>query len=139
MSRGLAGKSNVSVIITCVYLGVLAALLVGFASFVHTSFQPTKLSNPGVAALHLPAALALYPPPRLSYSPMLEAAADAELQSASRMAAAEAVQREPAGKSPAPKMSKQTASRHRDPLPAQYVMTPTQFHSYGYVGPGERR
>ncbi len=137
MSRGFAKTSSVSAIIAYVYLGILAALLVGFASFVRTSFQPTTLSNPGVAAYQVPAALALYPPPRLYSSPVPEVAADAELQPASSPAVAEAVQREPAGKGPTRKKSKQAASRLRDP-PAQYVMTPTQFHSYGYVGPGER-
>jgi hypothetical protein len=138
MSRGLAGKSNVSVIITYVYIGSLAALLVGFAAFVRTSFQPTRLANPGVAAFHVSAALAVYPPPPLYSSPVPEVAADAELQAASSATVAEAVQREPAGKSPARKKSKRTASRLRD-RPAQYVMTPSQFQSYGYVGPGERR
>jgi hypothetical protein len=138
MSRGLARKSNVSVVITYVYLGMLAALFVGFASFVHASFQPTRLPNPGVAAYHVPAALALYPSPPLYSSPAPEMAADADLQPASSPTVAEAVQREPAGKSPARKKSKRTASRLRD-RPAQYVMTPTQFQSYGYVRPGERR
>jgi hypothetical protein len=140
MSRGLARESNVSVIITYLYLGIVAALLAGVASFIHTSFQPTRLPNPGVAAYHVPAALEHYPPPRLYSSPVPEVAADAELQPASSLTAesTEPVQREPARKSPARKKSKQTASRLRDP-PAQYLMTPTQFHSYGYVGPGERR
>jgi hypothetical protein len=118
----------------------LAALLAGVASFVHTSFQPTRLPNPGVSAYHVPAALELYPPPRHYSSPVLEVDADAELPPASSLAAAstEPVQREPARKSPAPKKSKRTASRLRDP-PARYLMTYSQFHSYGYFGPGERR
>ena len=140
MSRGLARESNVSVIITYLYLGILAALLAGVASFIHTSFQPTRLPNPGAAVYHVPAALELYPPPGLYSSPAPEVAADAEPQPASSLTAAstEPVQREPAPKSPARKKSKQTASRLRDP-PVQYSMTPAQFHSYGYAGPGERR
>jgi len=122
------------------HLGILAALLAGVASLIHASFQPTRLPNLGVAAYHVPAALELYPPPRLYSSPAPEVAADVELQPASSLAATstESVQREPARKSPARKKSNQTASRLRDPR-AQYLMTPTQFHSYGYVGPGERR
>jgi len=140
MSRGLARKSSVSVILTYLYLGFLAALLAGGASFIHASFQPTKLSNPGVAAYHVPPALELYPLPRLYSSPAPEVADDAELQPASSLAAAsiEPVQGEPARKGPTRKKSKQAASRLRDP-PARYVMTPSQFYSYGYVGPGERR
>jgi hypothetical protein len=140
MSRGLARDSNVSVIITYLYLGVLAALVAGVVSFIVTSFQPTRLLNPGVAAYHVPAALELYPPPRLSSSPVPEIAADAELQPGSSLSAAstELAQPEPARKRPARNKSKQTAPRLRDP-PALYSMTPAQFHSYGYVGPGERR
>ncbi len=140
MSRGLTRKGNVSVIVSYLYLGGLAALLAGVAWFIHASFQPTKLSNPGLAAYHVPAALELYPPPPLYSSPVPEVAADAELQPASSLtAAANALaQSEPARKSPARKKSKQTAARLRD-APARYVMTPTQFNSYGYVGPGERR
>jgi hypothetical protein len=139
MSRGLARESSVSVIITYLYLGILAALFAGIASFIHTSFQPTRLPNPGVPAYHVPAALEFYPPPRLYSSPAPEVTADADLQPASSVTAAatEPVKREPAPKSPAPKKRKQTASRPRAP-PAQYLMTPTQFHSYAYVGPGER-
>ena len=140
MSRGLARESSVSVIITYLYLGILAALFAGVASFIHSSFQPTRLPNPGVAAYHVPAALELYPPPRLYSSPAPEITDDVKLQPASSVTAAsiEQVNREPAPKSPAPKKRKQTASRLRGP-PVQYSMTPTQFLSYGYVGPGERR
>ncbi len=140
MSRGSARERNVSVIITYLYLGFMAALLTGIAAFIHASFQPTRLQNPGVAAYHMPAALELYPPPRLYSSPTPEINADAEPQSASSVTAAstEPAQTEPARKSPARNKSKQTASRLRDP-PALYSMTPAQFHSYGYVGPGERR
>ena len=99
------------------------------------------LSNPGVAAYHVPVALELYPPPGLYYSsPAPEIDADAEPPPVSSVTAAsiEPVKREPAPKGPAPKKRKQTASRLRGP-PVQYSMTPAQFHSYGYAGPGERR
>ncbi len=140
MSRGFTRTSNVSFIITYLYFGILAALFAGVMSFIHSSFRPTKLSNPGVAAYHVPAALELYPLQGLSPSPVPAAAADAELEPASNLTAAstEPVQPEPARKSPAPKKGKQTAARVREP-PVQYLMTPAQFHSYGYVGPGERR
>jgi hypothetical protein len=140
MSRGLARKSSVSIIIIYLYLGILAALFAGVVSFIHASFQPTRLPNPGVAAYKVPAALELYPPPRRYSSPAPEIDADAEPQPVSNLTAAstEAVQPEPARKSPVPKKRKQTATRLRGP-PAQYSMTPTQFFSYGYVGPGERR
>jgi hypothetical protein len=126
--------------VTYLYLGILVALLAGVASYIHTSFRPTRLSNPGVAAYQVPATLELYPPPPLYSSPVPEIAADAELQPASRLTAAstEPAQPEPARQSPVRKKSTQTESRLRDP-PARYWMTPAQFHSYGYVGPGERR
>jgi hypothetical protein len=140
MSRGSARESSASAIIAYPYLGILAALFAGVGSFIHSSFQPISLPNPGVAAYHVPAALKLYPPPRLYSSPAPEIVADADLQPASSMSAAatEPVKREPAPKSPALMKRKQTASRLRGP-PVRYSMTPTQFLSYGYVGPGERR
>jgi hypothetical protein len=140
MSRGLARESSVSVVITYLYLGILAALFAGVVSFIHSSFQPIKLANPGMAAYHVPAALELYPPPRLYSSPAPEIDGDAEPQPASSNAAAstEPAQREPAPKSTAPKKRKQTASRLRGPPAPYYSMTPAQFFSYGYAGPGER-
>jgi hypothetical protein len=140
MSRGLPKENSVSIIITYLYLGILAAFLAGAASFIHTSFQPTRLPNPGVAAHDVPAALTVYPPPRLYSSPALEVAAEAEVQpvSTATVAPTQQIQREPSAKGPAPKKSKQTASRPRDP-PNQYFMTYTQFHSYGYSGLGYRR
>jgi hypothetical protein len=139
MARGLARESSVSVIITYLYLGILVALFAGIVSFIHNSFQPISLPNPGVAAYHVPAAVELYPPPRLYSSPAPEIDANAEPPPASSVttASTEPAQREPAPKSPAPKKHKQTASRLRAP-PAQYSMTPGQFFSFGYVGPGER-
>jgi hypothetical protein len=136
MSRGLPRESSVSIIITYLYLGILAALFASVASFIHTSFQPTRLPNPGVAAYHVPAPLALYPLPRVYSSPGPEVAADAELQPASSLTSAsnQQVEREPSPKGPAPKKSKQTASSPRDPR-NQYFMTYTQFHSYGYFRP----
>jgi hypothetical protein len=140
MSRGLSRESSVSIITTYLYLGILAALLAGVASFIHTSFQPTRLPNPGVSAYDVPAALAVYPPPRLYSSPALKVAADAEVQpvSSATVTPTQQIQREPSPKGPAQKKSKQTASRPRDP-PNQYFMTYTQFHSYGYSGLGYRR
>jgi hypothetical protein len=136
MSRGLTRESSVSVIITYLYLGILAALFAGGASVIYTSFQPTRLPNPGVAAYHVPAALELYPLPRPYSSPAPEVAADAELQPALSVTgtATGQVQREPSPQGPAPKKSKQTASRPRDPRD-QFFMTYTQFHSYGYFRP----
>jgi hypothetical protein len=145
MSRGLDRESSVSVILTYLYFGILAAFLAGIASFIHASFQPTRLPNPGVAAYHVPAKLEVYPPRRFDSSPAPEVA-DVEPQPASSLSATATApaQPEPARKSPARKKSKQIASRLRAPAaqylpPAQYPMTPAQFHSYGYVGPGERR
>ena len=137
MSRGLTRESSVSVIITYLYLGILAALFVGGASFIYASFQPTRLPNPGVAAYHVTAALEFYPPPRLYSSPTPEVAADAELQPALSVtgASTQQVQHDPSPKGRAPKKSKQTASRPSDPR-NQYFMTYTQFHSYGYFQPG---
>ena len=85
---------------------------------------------------HVPAALALYPLPQVYSSPVPEVAADAELQPALSLTSAstQQVQREPSPKSPAPKKSKQSASRPRDPR-NQHFMTFTQFHSYGYFRP----
>jgi hypothetical protein len=136
MSRGLPRESSVSIITTYLYLGILAALFAGVASFIYASFQPTRLLNAGVAAYHVPAALALYPPPRLYSSLAPEVAADADRQPALSVTSAFArqLQREPSPKGPAPKKSKQTASRSRDPR-NQYFMTYTQFHSYGYFRP----
>jgi hypothetical protein len=136
MPRGLPRESSASIIISYLYFGILAALLAGVTSFIHTSFQPARLPNPGVAAYHVPAALALYPLPRVYSSPAPEVAADAELQPALSLTSAstQQVQREPSPKSPAPKKSKQSASRPRDPR-NQYFMTFTQFHSYGYFRP----
>jgi hypothetical protein len=136
MSRGLTKESSPSVIITYLYCGVLMAVFAGVVSFIYTSFQPTRLPNPGLAAYHVPAALALYPLPRPYSSPAPEVAADAKLQPAVSItgAATEQLQRENSPKGSAPKKGKRAASRPRNPS-NQYFMTYTQFHSYGYFRP----
>jgi hypothetical protein len=136
MSRGLPRESRGSIVVTYLYLGALAAIFAGVAWSFFASFQPTRLPNPGLTAYHPPALLALYPPPRLYSSPAPEIVAEAESEPASSVTStiARQVQREPSPKGLAPRKSKRTASRPSDPR-NPFVMTYTQFHSYGYFRP----
>jgi hypothetical protein len=121
MSRGLRRESGVSITITCLYLGILAAIFSGIASFIYASLQPTRLPNPGMAAYRVSTALTLYPLPPLYASPAPEFAADADPQPllSATGASEQQVQRGESPKGPAPKKSKQTASRPH-PLRNQY-------------------
>jgi hypothetical protein len=136
MSLGLRRDSGISIIITYLYRAIVAAIFVGIASFIYTSFQPTRLPNPGMTAYRVPAALVLYPLPSSYASPEPELAADADpLPVLSPTAVSgQQVQRGESPKGPAPKKSKQAASRPHA-LRNKYFMTNTQFHSYGYFRP----
>jgi hypothetical protein len=136
MSRGLRRESGVSITITCLYLGFLAAIFAGIASFIYASFQPTRRPNPGVAAYGASTTLTLYPllPLDASPAPELEADADPQPLLSTTGASGQQVQRGETSKGPAPKKSKQTASRPHA-LRNKYFMTNTQFHSYGYFRP----
>jgi hypothetical protein len=129
MSRGLPRQSSGSIIIgACLYFGALAALFTGVGWFVYTSFQPIRLSNPGVAAYHPPTAVELYPSPRLYLSPAPEVVAETQSERPPSITTASIRQIEPA-----PKKSKPTASRPRDPR-NPYLMTYAQS-PFGYFRP----
>jgi hypothetical protein len=136
MSRGLRRDNGVSIVITYLYLTILAAIFAGITSFIYTSFQPTRLHNPGMTAYRVPATPAQHPVSSLDASPGPELAADADPQPVLSPTAAsgQQVQRVESPKGPAPKKSKQTASRPHA-LRNKYFMTDTQFHSYGYFRP----
>ena len=138
MSRELRRESRVSITITCLYLGILAAIFAGIASFIYASFQPTRRPNPGMAAYRVSTALTLYPLPPLYAAPEpepeLEADADPQPLLTTTGASGQQVQRGETSKGPAPKKIKQTASRPHT-LRNQYFVTNTQFHSYGYFRP----
>jgi hypothetical protein len=75
MSRRPALESKTSILEVSLYVGLLAAVFAGTASYVYGAFRPQQLPNLGLAAYHPPSAVELLPPPRtyLTLAPAVEA------------------------------------------------------------------